>query len=272
MVNIAAGSRRALYRSRAEQAPRDPTTCHPSQHQGHENPTRRSCELAEANKTVLGAAGAIQAASPFLEETKDLLKPIQFGVVGILKHLATGNRDRIITGYEPSSLEPPSLTSPLILLIALLGRTDEMPTKSEGTRVLVNLVKTVWAQDADATLELRRVLLSSNGVVPCIAEMIRTTQFPVLQNEGVIALTLLSASSDNERGALDIVFTSLMTIPPPPLPSNEDEDEDKSEPSGLPKSLLDVLTDIVKNVSLKYPNEIRCNVCVLLESIATRSE
>lgn len=63
-----------------------------------------------------------------------------------------------------------------------------------------------------------------------------------------------------------------MTTPPPPLPSGEDEDEDQSQPSGLPKSLLDVLIDIVKNVSLKYPDEIRCNVCVLLESIAARSE
>lgn len=70
--------------------------------------------------------------------------------------------------------------------------------------VSIDLFSLIQYADADATLELRRTLLSSNGVVPPIAEMIRTTQFPVLQNEGVIALTLLAASSDNERGALDI--------------------------------------------------------------------
>ncbi|RUP42801.1 armadillo-type protein [Jimgerdemannia flammicorona] len=213
----------------------------------------KNLSLPKANKSLLGASGAIQAAARFLKESKDMLKPIQFGAVGVLKHLATGNFEnasRMITGREPSDQSPSLTTTPLDRLIALVRRTDDMPTKSEGTRVLVNLVKVVWAQggsnirasgrcawfwkvylpvdigffdvlfslrfsdvltdilqpkDGISTAPLRRTLLKSDGVVPPIAEMIRTTQFPVLQNEGVMALTLLLASlhisDDHARAA-----------------------------------------------------------------------
>ncbi|RUS35599.1 armadillo-type protein [Jimgerdemannia flammicorona] len=237
----------------------------------------KNLSLPKANKSLLGASGAIQAAARFLKESKDMLKPIQFGAVGVLKHLATGNFEnasRMITGREPSDQSPSLTTTPLDRLIALVRRTDDMPTKSEGTRVLVNLVKVVWAQDVltdilqpkdgISTAPLRRTLLKSDGVVPPIAEMIRTTQFPVLQNEGVMALTLLLASSKDEGGAVDTVFTSLTTTPaPPPLTEEEEEEEEEKEKDPKPKlpskPLLDILTDIVMNVSGKYPDEIRFN-------------
>jgi len=43
------------------------------------------------NKQDIGAVGAIQAVAPYLDASKDMLKPVQFAVIGILKLLAVGD-------------------------------------------------------------------------------------------------------------------------------------------------------------------------------------
>lgn len=45
----------------------------------------------EQNKQDIGAVGAIQAVAPYLDASKDMLKPVQFAVIGILKLLAVGD-------------------------------------------------------------------------------------------------------------------------------------------------------------------------------------
>ena len=50
-------------------------------------------------------------------------------------------------GEDPADTETPT---PLSRLLSLIKRTDEVPVRSEGTRVLVNLVKNLWSELPDA--------------------------------------------------------------------------------------------------------------------------
>lgn len=45
----------------------------------------------EQNKQSVGAAGTIQVVSRYLDSSKDMLKPVQFAVIGILKLLSAGD-------------------------------------------------------------------------------------------------------------------------------------------------------------------------------------
>jgi hypothetical protein len=96
-------------------------------------------------------------------------------------------------------------TSPAGLeqIIALVRRSDTIAVKSEGTRVLVNVIKSLWSSDAlpDTTLQKRRQEAIQAVLVPAFAEALaslvgRSMKYPLLVNEGVVALTLLSTQKD----------------------------------------------------------------------------
>jgi hypothetical protein len=139
----------------------------------------------EQNKQSIGAAGSIQAVAPFLDASKDMLKPVQFAVIGILKLLAVGdgktremevytadafisnidsvfflyffffcfskqkkvfNATQIVTTEQSLDDGASDNISPLDRVVEFIQRVDDMAAKSEATRVLVNLIKTAWSQ------------------------------------------------------------------------------------------------------------------------------
>lgn len=91
----------------------------------------------------------------------------------------------------------------LTQILALVRRSDTVAIKSEGTRVLVNVIKSLWSSDAssDATIQKRRQDAIQAVLVPASAEALaslvgRSMKYPLLVNEGVMALTLLSTHKD----------------------------------------------------------------------------
>lgn len=83
--------------------------------------------------------------------------------------------------------------------MALVQRSNSVAVKSEGTRVIVNAVKALWAADAssDATLAQRKKDATNLLVTPAnaaaLAQLIgRSRKYPILVNEGVVALSLMS--------------------------------------------------------------------------------
>ena len=111
--------------------------------------------------------------------------------------------DLVLTSKEATSL------AGLTQIIALVQRSDTIAIKSEGTRVLVNVVKSLWSSDtpSDTTLQKRRqdairaVLVSASAGV--LAGLVgRSMKYPLLVNEGVVALTLLS--TEKEGGGLPL--------------------------------------------------------------------
>jgi hypothetical protein len=80
-------------------------------------------------------------------------------------------------------------------IIALIRRSDSVPVKSEGTRVLVHAIKSVWSSDASAGARRQEAMITllTPQTAEALAQLIgRSKKYPILINEGVIALTLLS--------------------------------------------------------------------------------
>ncbi|KAF9930635.1 hypothetical protein FBU30_000261 [Linnemannia zychae] len=237
----------------------------------------RNLALAERNREYMGNAGVIQACFPLLK--KDNALPLQANVVGILKRLCTNdgpNVIRVISGREPFetlSSTPNTeddIETPLSTLVDVIGRVDDFALKSEGTRTLCNLIKVTWGSEGMREFDTRSVLalqqtLNKADVVGHIAAMTRNPKYVILQNEGVIALTLLvtSSSLDNKNPVLDSLVSIELTPQPDPETTISEEPLDTTKPLTLLESLL----SLVKNEdSTKVPDEVRANVCILLRN------
>ncbi|KAF9205032.1 hypothetical protein BGZ49_004546 [Haplosporangium sp. Z 27] len=237
----------------------------------------RNLALPEKNREILGDAGVIQACAPLLK--KDNALPLQANIVGIFKRLSlsSSNTIRIISGREPfetlssTSNSESELETPLSTLVDLIGRTDDFPLKSEGTRTLCNLIKITWGSESmkefdTASVTALQQALNKRDVLLQIAAMIRNPKYLVLQNEGVIALTLLVTSPVQEKNA---VLETLISIEVDPQPAAEVTSPDEGEPQEQPPkalTLLESLLSLVKNKDGKCPDEVRTNVCLLLRN------
>jgi hypothetical protein len=101
-----------------------------------------------------------------------------------------------------------------------------VPVKSEGTRVLVNVVKSLWSADPTATtvdsvaesdsgskaiLEKQRkraaavrVILTSEYALALATLVGRSGKYPLLVNEGVVSLSLLSTHKEGGKFPLSL--------------------------------------------------------------------
>ncbi|GAA6051123.1 hypothetical protein JCM3770_004726 [Rhodotorula araucariae] len=187
------------------------------------------------NRQNVGETGVIPHVAQLLRRELDIVQPLQLAVIGLLKHLAAGSVSNSleILGLSSSPAASPSPdgpTPPIDLLLALLARTDEGRLRSEGPRVLVNIIRSLFAlpscaashADALAPLVLQgKARLARREVAEALAELVRRSdKWPILMNEGVVGLTLLAGSSD--QGAA-LVLGALHTPPsrPAPLPAPE---------------------------------------------------
>lgn len=97
--------------------------------------------------------------------------------------------------------EDSSTQAGLSQIVALVRRSDTVAIKSEGTRVVVNVVKSLWSANgasSDAEEQQRRETALKAVLVPASAEVLaslidRSMRYPLLVNEGVVSLSLLSA-------------------------------------------------------------------------------
>lgn len=98
-------------------------------------------------------------------------------------------------------------------IFELIRRTDSLPLRNESTRVLVNLIKTLYVPSSSSLTspiktstagdlgpkemaERRHAFdeLSCEEVADALAEMVgRNLKYQVLLNEGIMALTLLAS-------------------------------------------------------------------------------
>ncbi|KAF9973867.1 hypothetical protein BGZ73_002859 [Actinomortierella ambigua] len=242
----------------------------------------RNLALPERNRDIMGNAGVIQACFPLLK--KDNAVPLQSNVIGILKRLSNNhghNVVRIISGREPfetlTSLPGSDAETPLSTLVDLIRRSDDFAMKSEGTRTICNLIKVTWSSegirdlDAASIRSLQQTLHSSQVVEP-IAAMTRNPKFVILQNEGIIALTLLVTSNNSNsnvpqeersNAVLDALISLEVTPQPDPETTISEEPQEKQE---MPLTLLESVLALIKNEKGSYADEIRTNACVFLRN------
>ncbi|CAO1627484.1 unnamed protein product [Sympodiomycopsis kandeliae] len=165
------------------------------------------------NKVRIGKSGVFAQLGQFLDKKYDFAQPIQFSTIGITKHLSFVSQQQ----QQPKSEEDVGLSvldnaiqicdehdGILGALLDLIERTDDMPSRLEATRVLVNLIRTLWSSKTtmaaptsqQESINKSRSLLCSQRVVEALCEMLKASgKFAVLLNEGLVALTLLAAST-----------------------------------------------------------------------------
>lgn len=184
------------------------------------------------NKSLIGSTVIFEALPKFMAKERDQAQPVQFAAVGVAKHLAfspvrdlTSNAVKACLGDEDATPSPEDKGSTLEALLALIGRTEDTPTRLEATRVLVNLIRTLWQSNKskdiegseDAKAELlheARKRLASEQVIDALTDMLgRGGKFPVLINEALVGLTLLASGRDASTGRIIMITNSLLGRP-----------------------------------------------------------
>ncbi|RCH80117.1 hypothetical protein CU098_003270, partial [Rhizopus stolonifer] len=198
------------------------------------------------NKSIIGTEGCIRILSPTLEESKDMLKRNQFLTIGIIKLLCTGNYENCKRVIQENNT--------LSLVTSFIRRVDDVAAKSEATRILTNLIKIVWVQ-ADNT-ELKSKVIEADIIEPII-KLIQTSTFPILKNDGIMALTLIFSDVDSKFGWDKEPLTDAIV----------ESDENPSQEVPEKRSFLQVLIDDICLQRNELPVQIKCNACVLLVKI-----
>ncbi|KAI8361761.1 armadillo-type protein [Blakeslea trispora] len=198
--------------------------------------------LPASNKAVIEDDDCISIVSPMLNESKDMLKRNQFLTIGIIKLLCAGNFENCKRVVEGDSLS---------LVTLFIKRVDDVAAKSEATRILTNLVKTVWVQKDNAALKAK---MMDAHIVDPVMELVRTSTFPILKNDGVMALILIFSDVDVKS-----VWEQEPTVN---LAINPTEDGSQEKPEL--RTFLQVLVDDVCLENSEVPVQIKCNMCLLL--------
>jgi hypothetical protein len=182
--------------------------------------------------------------------------------------------------------------SALEQIMALVRRTDTVTVKSEGTRVLGNVVKTLFADvsSADPSRKAAREGVVSQENANALAALIgRSKKYPMLINEAVVALSFLTA---HERGGkfpsawvrdrklmvvagiavLDAIMSPLAvevkqgknTLPPNAIGSDE------GSPVVGPSRAIDGLVSLLRSSKPRCPPEVKTNVCTLFSQLGRK--
>ncbi|BGP16884.1 hypothetical protein JCM10213v2_004892 [Rhodosporidiobolus nylandii] len=211
----------------------------------------RHLAIPVMNRQVVGELGVIPSVALLLRKELDIVGPLQLSSIGLLKHLSANN---IPNSLQVLGIPPPASSSsstavdslPLSHVLSLTSRTDDTRLRSEATRILVNVVRSLWSsrpgvqpEEVDEEELLRRqgrevLLQHGQEVVKALSELIRLSEkYPMLINEGIVALALLAGSG--ERGA-SLVLAALTRPSSSPLaPSEPPSSDPSSSPLAAPE-------------------------------------
>ena len=206
----------------------------------------KNLSIPGANKQLLCDSEVIEPCFLLLRQEMDMVVPLQTAAVGLIKHLCAGNVSSALkvvlplrqigagaTSSPPSSLvvtisgQEETTTTPLDTIVQLAGRTNDVRLKCEATRLLGNVIRSLYSSrsamspvtpSALGGLEMglakgraRGILERHQGTVDALAEMLRTGEkYPVLVNEAIVALTLLSTTEGGGMCSLDSPVSFLL--------------------------------------------------------------
>ncbi|KAI9347942.1 armadillo-type protein [Zopfochytrium polystomum] len=263
----------------------------------------KNLSLAPLDRSYLGEIGVIWPVTDLLDI--DGLKPVHLGCIGILKNLCGGQKElnayRIITGEEPPSNQAKLANletapaqkgkAPLNKLINHIWKStgDNLAgVRSEGSRVIVNLVRTAHLSHAPQFIE---TIVQANSIAPLIqivtgalltrsraaedgqddgsdnqhhvhfdALPAESQVFPVVQNEGLIALILIANAHPQAIPTITKYHSSLLPTAKTILESGLPQPEEGVTGDG---------TETSREEKLHYVDEIKVNVCLLIGTLAT---
>lgn len=224
---------------------------------------------SQGNRAALGEARIIErlATSGVWGEKTDIAELVQVSAIGIAKHMCAQNADNALTLVSPDA----SSESPLDQILALVRRSDSTAVKSEGTRVLVNVVKSLWSSGAptdEEKVKKRHEAVKTVVNAACtsaLAQLIgRSKKYPSLINEGVVSLFLLSTHANGGTLVLDSILNPLPSEVIRPSQSQPASAVAVDSPVVGPRSALDMLVSVLSSTERTVAAEIRANICQLL--------
>lgn len=176
----------------------------------------QSSAQSPENRKIIEDEGVIPAivASGIWDDTKDALaEVVQINAFGIVKYLCNGSGKYSQCGvgtkltmyylvsatYAVVLPVTPASLSGITKILALVRRSDTIAIKSEGTRVIVNVIKTLWSAEnpSNPAVDDRRQQAMEALLIPDCAEALarligRSMKYPLLVNEAVVALSLMA--------------------------------------------------------------------------------
>ncbi|KAI0093611.1 hypothetical protein BDY19DRAFT_917898 [Irpex rosettiformis] len=238
----------------------------------------KNLAVASPNRKLLGEAGMLQklASSEIWSDKYDMVELVQVAAIGIAKHICNANPLNSVSLVIPDNAAPLQPTA-LSQILALVRRSDTVAIKSEGTRVFVNAIKSIWSTEAanisDTTFQRQRkeamLQLTTPSIAAVLAQLIgRSKRYAILISEGAVSLYLLSLSSN---GAV-IVLDALMNPLPVEISQKNSSSNPLSQPLSAiptndspavttPRRALDMLVWALKNSDT--PPEVRANIATL---------
>ncbi|KAL4074475.1 hypothetical protein V8B97DRAFT_1697314 [Scleroderma yunnanense] len=274
--------------------------------------SQSSCYSA-SNRAILGNSGVMERvlASGIWDERSDVMADIvQLNAIGVMKHLCNGNIDNSFRMILPLEMDNPPPTG-LSQILSLIKRSDRVASKSEGTRIIVNLVKSLWSNDASnasrnaeesqARQQKREKAVTALLSTPCVGALTallgRGLKYPILVNEAVVALSLLSTHRDGGPLVLHALVAPLPVEVTTHAPGSAvmSTAASISSETGSPiisspatrhppqRRALDQLISVLRNdldvdgitspspTLPSYPVEIRANVCSLLGQLTKQT-
>ena len=107
----------------------------------------------------------------------------------------------LLSFKSSTSTDQEGQITPLGLILALIKRTDELQLRSESTRILINLIRSLFSASSTSPNEdverAKEAVLEKKEIVEAVSEQVRRSgKYPVLVNEGIVALSLLSGNGE----------------------------------------------------------------------------
>ncbi|KAJ3573972.1 hypothetical protein NP233_g2090 [Leucocoprinus birnbaumii] len=221
------------------------------------------------------------------ERSDRMADVVQLNAIGVVKHLCSVDVEHTFALTIPA--QSTTTLSGLEQILALVKRTESVPVRSEGTRVLVNAIRSLWAvepsnqppsQERQRSREIATQLVLTQESADALASLLASSgRYPVLINESVLALTLLSMHSDGGQlvakalskpmpsGVAQSSVEPFATSPTSDVSSPAVASPLSARPKlHVPRHGLDMLIFVLRNVDnpANYPQEVRINVCSLL--------
>ncbi|KAI0695924.1 hypothetical protein BC835DRAFT_1533592 [Cytidiella melzeri] len=239
----------------------------------------KNLAVAPPNRALLGEAGILPmlALSEIWSDKYDMVELVQVAAIGIAKHMCNANPLNSLSLVLPNASQPHQPTA-LTQILALVRRSETVAIKSEGTRVFVNAIKSIWSTDAsnvsDPTFQQHRkeamAQLSTPSIAAVLAQLIgRSRRYAILISEGAVSLYLLSIPANGAVTVLDALMNPLpveisrsnssnnmLSQPISAIPTSD------SPAIGTPRRALDMLVWSLRNPDA--PPEVRANICTLV--------
>ncbi|KAI9145699.1 hypothetical protein BKA69DRAFT_455979 [Paraphysoderma sedebokerense] len=222
----------------------------------------RNLALSPNNKIVLAETSLVELSLPLLST---FAQPIHLAIISIIRMLAPSSAqvscDLVMKKFSsPNGMEQSAIEA----LMSHFEKSDDQPTICEIGKTITAFVKLLWgtfSADLDPAVDTAKILLMEITRLEPIYRL-NTSQYLVLQNEGVLALAIILKSAQAGGQLREIIqkyppkieiinsLISILSNSKVQVTQVKSNDEEESNPAG----------------AKAYPVEMRLNVAQLFLS------